>query len=205
MYDIDKALHLHKKWINGDDGGVKADLSGVVLCGVDLTRVDLRMAVLAGADLTESRLIEANLYKADLSGSRLTGSILRGANLREADLDSADLSEADLQGVNLIGASLVSTDLCGALLSWAQLADSDFTDVELYGADTEFTALFTFTAGKHFGYYVPWMKYLKIGCMGRPLEVWKTDYKAIGYDNNYDELHIARYGRIIEMLEALYS
>ena len=69
-------MKKHLKWLNGKEGGEKADLS----------HADLR---------------EANLREADLRGANLREADLRGANLREADLSHADLRGADLSGANL--------------------------------------------------------------------------------------------------------
>ena len=54
---LTKALEDHKKWLNGEVGGVRADLW------------------------------EANLREADLRGANLRGANLWEADLREADLD----------------------------------------------------------------------------------------------------------------------
>ena len=69
--ELQKILDAHKKWINGEDGGVRADLS-------------------------EANLREANLREADLRRADLRRADLRGADLRRADLRRADLRGADL-------------------------------------------------------------------------------------------------------------
>ena len=74
--EIKKVLDLHKKWLNNEQGGEKANLR----------RADLSRADLSRADLREANLSEANLHEADL---------------RWADLSGADLSEADLSWANL--------------------------------------------------------------------------------------------------------
>ena len=68
---LKEVLILHRKWINNEPDGKRADL---------------REACLRKADLRE-----AYLRKADL----------RGAYLREADLRGADLRGADLRGADL--------------------------------------------------------------------------------------------------------
>lgn len=79
---LQKILEAHKKWINNEDGGVRANLSGANLRGADLEGADLR-----GADLRRANLIGADLSEADLSEADLSGANLRGANLFGADLD----------------------------------------------------------------------------------------------------------------------
>ena len=87
--ELQKILDLHKKWINREEGGQNADLSGANLSGADLRY--------------------ANLSGADLSGANLSGADLSGANLRYANLSDADLSDADLSGANLSDADLSGT------------------------------------------------------------------------------------------------
>ena len=77
--EFNKAVELHQKWRNGEDGGERADFSQA-----DLTEVDF----------------------SNLSGADLRGANLSGAYLREADLRGADLRGADLRGANLSGANL---------------------------------------------------------------------------------------------------
>ena len=85
--DLKTILEKHKMWLNDEDGGEMADLSGADLRGADLSGADLR---------------GANLRGADLSGANLRWADLRGANLRGADLSGADLRWANLRGVQHI-------------------------------------------------------------------------------------------------------
>ena len=86
-------LAAHKLWLNNEEGGVKANLSGA-----DLRKADLSEANLSGANLSGADLSEANLRGANLSGANLRGANLSRANLSRADLRWADLSGADLSG-----------------------------------------------------------------------------------------------------------
>ena len=63
MIDIKKIISLHKKWLKGEDDGVKADLRGA-----NLGDADLRGAVLRCADLRWAVLGGADLRGADLRG-----------------------------------------------------------------------------------------------------------------------------------------
>ena len=74
---LKNVLELHRKWINKEPGGERADLCGANLQGADLRRADLREADLCGADLCGANLRGANLRRAGL----------QEANLRGADLD----------------------------------------------------------------------------------------------------------------------
>ena len=98
MLNISKILAKHLAWLNNEDEGERADLSGAELFG-------------------------ANLYGADLSGADLSGAKLYGANLRRAKLSRADISGADISGANLFRANLTGADLTGANLSGANLSE----------------------------------------------------------------------------------
>ena len=87
--ELKNILKLHKKWLNNEEGGLKANLRGAILYRADLRgailcRVDLRGADLRGANLRGATLYRADLREADLRGADLSGADLRGANLREA-------------------------------------------------------------------------------------------------------------------------
>lgn len=49
--ELDDVLAAHRAWLHGDEGGVRADLSGVNLRNADLREADLSYADLREADL----------------------------------------------------------------------------------------------------------------------------------------------------------
>ena len=63
---LNKILRLHQLWINGQIGGIRANLRGANLSGANLSEADLSRADLRGA----------NLSRADLSGANLDYSCL---------------------------------------------------------------------------------------------------------------------------------
>ena len=80
--ELVNVLELHMKWLRGEEGGVRAnlscaDLSGAKLSGADLSGADLSGANLSGADLSDANLSGANLTHADLSGANLSDANLR--------------------------------------------------------------------------------------------------------------------------------
>lgn len=89
--ELSEILERYRKWLAGEGGVQRADLSGAVLCGADLSDTVLR-----GADLSD----------ADLGGAVLCGADLRSANLRGADLSGVDLRGADLRGAELYNCCL---------------------------------------------------------------------------------------------------
>ena len=104
---LKEILERHRKWLNDEDGGERANLRGANLRGVnlrgaDLREANLREANLRGVNLRGADLREANLREANLRGVNLRGADLREANLRGADLRGADLREANLRGAKNI-------------------------------------------------------------------------------------------------------
>ena len=106
---LKEILERHRKWLNDEDGGERANLYEANLYGANLREADLREADLREADLYGANLREANLY-----GANLYGANLYGANLREANLREANLYGANLYGTNLYGANLREANLCEA-------------------------------------------------------------------------------------------
>ena len=128
--ELNKILELHQKWLNVEEGGVRANLQGVNLQGIDLHKADLRGANLCGADLRESNLYEANFFEANLYKANLYK-----ANLCEANLCEANLFEANLYGANLYAADLRGADLNKADLYGVNLRGADLNKAVLYGAN----------------------------------------------------------------------
>ncbi len=64
-------LELHLKWLHGEEGGLRANLSRADLSGANLSLADLSWADLSGANLSR-----ADLSRADLSGANLSGADL---------------------------------------------------------------------------------------------------------------------------------
>lgn len=68
--ELNEILEKHKKWLNDEEGGEKATLSGA-----DLRRADLRQANLSGENLSKADLSGADLSEANLSWADLSGAI----------------------------------------------------------------------------------------------------------------------------------
>jgi hypothetical protein len=122
--ELAEVLRLHGLWLDGAEGGVRADLTGADLTG----------AILTGARLTGARLTGAGLTGARLTGARLTGAKLAGAKLADARLTGADLNDAILHGADLTGAILRRADLTCAGLAYAILRRAILAGAELDGA-----------------------------------------------------------------------
>ena len=133
--EIKKVLDLHKKWLNNEQGGERANLSEADLRGANLSEADLRKADLHWADLREADLHWAELSEANLSEANLHRANLRGAELYRANLIGAVLSGAELYRANLSGADLRRAELRGADLRGADL---DFSCFPLWCGGSKF-------------------------------------------------------------------
>ncbi|MCK9319736.1 pentapeptide repeat-containing protein [Methanoculleus sp.] len=115
---LNKILELHRKWLNNEKGGEKANLCDTNLRDANLLGADLRYANLLGAYLRDANLSGADLRDANLRDANLLGAYLRDANLSGADLRDAYLRDANLSGADLRGADLDFSTLplwCGGL------------------------------------------------------------------------------------------
>ena len=109
--ELKKILKLHKKWLNDEPDGKRADLSNADLRGANLSHVDL---------------YRANLLNADLRGANLSNADLSDADLRHADLRYADLRYADLRGA-IIAWGLACPET-GAFEAWKKVVDKNNTE-----------------------------------------------------------------------------
>jgi len=163
---LKEVLELHKKWLDNEKDGVRANLRGADLRGANLSVADLRGANLYGADLRG----------ADLYGADLRGADLRGADLRGADLRGADLRGADLYGADLRGADLSVADLRGANLRGADLYGAKYGDVILKGTPFQiYTNIY---------YVLIFHEHIKIGCEFHSTKEWEnfTDKEILAMD-----------------------
>lgn len=156
---LDAMAKLHKRFLDGRLGGLRAVLRNKNLGGLNLRGQDMRQADFSGCnmqymDLSGTDFTEANLYACDLSFSNLNdtvfaradcrGTQIEGANLEGADLVSADLREgmfahAENYGqskvVSFKGANLEGARLSGALINSADFSDANLASSSMINAD----------------------------------------------------------------------
>ena len=130
--NVKEVLEAHLKWLRGESGGKRANLSRANLSRANLSRADLSGADLSGADLSGADLSGANLFGANLSGANLFGANLSRANLSRANLFGADLSGADhLDAVENLFYPICCPE-SGAFIGWKKAWNGDdFVIVEL--------------------------------------------------------------------------
>ena len=143
---LQEVLHTHERWLNGQDGKGRGDLSFADLFGFQLPGRRLQKVLLQGANLSwtdlkgvnlsEADLFCANLQHADLSGSDLQKANLRGAYLSKANLNDAKLDGADLRsGLLLCGPRVTDPRFDVTVLRGASMNDASMKNANLEGAD----------------------------------------------------------------------
>jgi len=166
-------LDAHVKWLRGEPGGVRANLTDAIL--------------------TDANLTDANLTYAILTGAALIGARLTGANLTEAYLTGAVLTEADLTGAKLTGA-----DLSYALLTGAILTDATGDTWKARGRASTWGSSYVATTVQS----ASGERMLRYGCEDwRTLDEWERDVAALCKEHEPDEA--ARYEAEIRALIAL--
>ena len=104
-------LDKHLKWLKGEKGGERADLSGAYLSGAYLSRADLSGAYLSGADLS--------------------GAYLSGADLSRAYLSRADLSGAKIKFDLINKFYPIACPEAGAFIAWKKCANDTVVKLEV--------------------------------------------------------------------------
>ena len=110
---LNEIIEKHKRWLKGENGGVRADLSHS-----DLSYSDMRQSDLSHSDLSHSNLLCSNLL-----GSNMSHSDMSHSNLLDSNLRHSDLSHSNLLGSNLRHSDLSHSDIdyscwplwCGSL------------------------------------------------------------------------------------------
>lgn len=130
-------LTKHKDWLDKKEGGVQADLSGMVLEDINLQGVDLRlskcnytvfsksnlrMTMFAGVQALgvsfhNSYLPFANLDSATMLAASFRYTDLRNAKLSNADLSCAEIKQCDMTGVKFQGTVFLSADIQSVTVS----------------------------------------------------------------------------------------
>ena len=171
--ELEVILNNHKKWLNNDANGVRADFRYADLRNADLRNADFRYADFRYANLRNVSLYGADLRNANLHGAYLCNADLRNANLHDAYLYNADLRNADFRYATLYGADLSNADLGNA-----DLGNADLRNVALNGVFGNMKHVKSLQIEKYRITYTS--EILQIGCQRHTIEEWKNfDNKSI--------------------------
>ena len=122
--DFVAALKRHKRFLEGQLGGVRADLSDQTLSGLRLTDLDLRRAILKRTDFSGCTLAGADFRDSELKGADFRGAMVEAGKFDSADLRSSRFSGAKVGKANFSGANLGSLQTRGRQVH-SDLSSSD--------------------------------------------------------------------------------
>ncbi len=108
--------------------GMKLNLAGSDLQGVELKSADLENAVFANASLQNAQLQGSILNSADFSHSNVNY-----ANFSSAMLDAANFRYASMQNVDLTNTHLANADLTGAIIKNVKIRGTDIQEATQNG------------------------------------------------------------------------
>ena len=112
--ELKTILKKHMMWLNGEDGGERADLSYTNLRHANLSYADLNRAILNYADLSYANLNHASLNCADINYADLNHADLSYTGLSYTDLNCTDLSYTNLKKAVMDGADIRDANMNGA-------------------------------------------------------------------------------------------
>lgn len=136
---ITKILEQHRKWLNGEPGGVQADFRNAHLVNANFQGADLRNALMdkvdingsnfTGADLTGASIRDAYIHSTRFLGATLDDAILDGSVIVSCDMSYANIKRAKLTNVLVQETVLIDTDL-----SESRLLNAVLMKVNLFGS-----------------------------------------------------------------------
>lgn len=146
LRSLDEVFALHAKWLNGEEGGERANLSGRSLHAMSLVGLDLSGAVCVGTSFygingAGMKLRGANCYAANFFAANLVESDCSGTSFFAANLGAANFSRSKLPLANLYGANAYATNFSNADLTKAILSDSNLCGANFKGATTQGRAI----------------------------------------------------------------
>ncbi len=112
--ELKEIIELHRKWLNYEESGIKANFSGADLRDADLIYANFRDADFRDADLRDTDLYGANLRGANFSGANFSYANLSDANFSYANFSNADLNYTNFRGANFRGANFRGANFRGA-------------------------------------------------------------------------------------------
>ena len=107
--ELEDILKKHKKWLNNQNGGERANLIDADLSYLNFKKVDLRCAKMTSVNLTHADLTDTVLKNADLTDTNLAFANLKRANLKGTDLTNTTIWDTIFS--NAGGKSIISIQL----------------------------------------------------------------------------------------------
>lgn len=92
---LNEAIRLHVRWLNGYPDGIRADFRNKDLSGLKFTDAILNKANFIRSDLTNCDFEESQLTHCKFQGANMKDSNFRYANFEFSNLDRASLISSD--------------------------------------------------------------------------------------------------------------
>lgn len=143
---IKEILELHKKWLNNNQDGERANLCDADLRNANLCGANLRNANLCGADLRGSYLCDADLRNANLCGALYSNTILNFQCPKEGEFIAFKKCKD-----NIIVKLLIPADALRTSATSRKCRASKAKVLEIYGATialSQYDKTFLYKVGK---------------------------------------------------------
>ncbi len=210
MIDLQEQIHFHKKWLNGERDGVKAQIKNLSLREISLSNCDLRCAYIENVDFEGSYLTNVDLSNSILKGvnfsrstfvdtcltcskierAKFCYSLLEMAELNSASLLFVDASHSNFKKSNFSYTSLYHTSFSHSNLSESNFSKASINQVSFYQAFLS-SSIFDDT------------RFLESSFVGTDLEDAKTDF-AVNFPMFCNERHGIS-GKLIQIGETKKS
>lgn len=138
--EIDEKLKLHKMWLNNEEGGKKADFSGVNLSHHAFEKVNLDKANFYGANLQNVRFESCTLQSTTFNAAEASWSKFRNTSLVDANFGNSILQNSEFYKCDLSGANFKSADLKSIIFENSELKNLnlDKSTLELQNIRADF-------------------------------------------------------------------
>ena len=169
---IEAMLKSHKDFLEGKDGGKKADFSGANMAGIDLRHLNL-----TGINFSGAIMRGVNFKGADLRGAQFISSDLRTVSFSRTCLRDTDFSDASLSNINFSNSVLIGANLANAKLANICLFNTTGNGKQIKTVQLDY--IINYTADR-----------LQIGCKNYSFDEWlhfrnskiaSMDYKALEF------------------------
>lgn len=147
--ELAEIIKKHELWLNGKDGGEKADLSYCTikkLSEEERKKLQEETAADEWQDSTgwnDFAISNKNLSYANLEGAALSGALenvdLKKANAKDADLSECEFFENDMSGADFTGADMSCTIITDSNLEKSTFANSHVAFARISGCNAKNT------------------------------------------------------------------
>lgn len=132
--ELREILDRHEDWLNGKEGGVRADFSTKGLYRLDFSNANLKWAIFDAAyvwfcDFSNSNLHEASMRQSQFYGCAFCNSEMNGIDAGCSSLINCNFYNAKLRSSNFYMTRLTSSSFLKADLESAEIEHSGLYDV----------------------------------------------------------------------------